>query len=534
MTTRIAAILVVGALLGSCATLPPGSSFPKFASVALARPEQTHTGQQFSAAALNHEGSSAYRIISVGVDGLLLRAQMIAAAERTLDLQYYIYRGDETGRLLSSALLHAADRGVRIRILVDDGDTLSGDEQVLELAAHPSIEVRVFNPFAYRGHHKLPRTIEFLFHMHRLDYRMHNKLMVADNAVALVGGRNIGNQYFQLDPESQFADDDVFAAGPIATQLSATFDDYWNSALAIPAEALRPSHQRHRAVPAHGASAMARSRHDLQQVSTGTIDYVSLIATGEPYAGLLGGRLPLVWAHAQVVCDSPDKQQVDRGTLAGLLMREPVSNAASAVRSELLLVTPYLVPAKPELRMLDELRSRQVRVRILTNSLESAPDLAAHSGYVRKRVALLKSGVELYEVRSQLATTRGSGQSAAVSRYGTYALHGKMYVFDRERLFMGSMNFDQRSMHINTEVGLIIDSPELASQTATRFEGMVQPGNSYAVQWRSSSAGAAPRVSWHTEEDGKPVDYRREPAPGGNWQRFKVWLLSWLPLAGEL
>ena len=534
MTARLAHVLLLCALLGGCATLPPGSAYPKRASVALADPQATRSGKHFNDAASGHEGNSAFRIVTVGVDGFLLRAQMIDAAERTLDLQYYIFRGDETGRLLSTALLRAADRGVRVRILVDDGDTNPGDEQVLELSAHPGIEVRIFNPFAYRGHRKLLRAVEFLFHRNRLDYRMHNKLMVADNAIALVGGRNIGNQYFQLDPESQFADDDVFAAGPIATQLSATFDDYWNSALAIPVEALRPQHEHHHAVPAHGAITKARARQDLQQLSADKIDYVSLIATGEPYADLLGGRLPLVWAHAQVVCDSPDKRKVDRGALAGMLMREPVVRATSAVHSELLLVTPYLVPAKPELRMLEELRARQVRVRILTNSLESAPDLAAHSGYMRKRVPLLKSGVELYEVRSQLANTRGSGESRAVARYGTYALHAKMYVFDRERLFMGSMNFDQRSMHINTEVGLIIDSPELAGQTAMRFDGMVQPGNSYGVHWEPGSDGSSPRLSWHTEQDGRPVDYRREPASGGNWQRFKVWLLSLLPLSGEL
>jgi putative cardiolipin synthase len=534
MSARLAPVLLLSALLGGCATLPPGSAYPKLASVALANPEETRSGTQFSAAALEHEGNSAFRIITVGVDGFLLRAQMIDAAERTLDLQYYIFRGDETGRLLSMALLRAADRGVRVRVLVDDGDTQAGDEQVLELAAHPGIEVRIFNPFAYRGHRKLRRTVEFLLHKRRLDYRMHNKLIVADNAIALVGGRNVGNQYFQLDPESQFADDDVFAAGPITTQLSATFDDYWNSALAIPVEALRPEHEHHHAVPAHGAATRARARQDLQQLSTGKIDYVGLIATGEPYTGLLGGRLPLVWAHAQVVCDSPDKQKVDRGTLAGILMREPVSRAASEVRSELLLVTPYLVPAKPELRMLSELHARQVRIRILTNSLESAPDLAAHSGYARQRLPLVKTGVELYEVRAQLANTRGSGQSTAVSRSGNYALHGKMYVFDRERLFMGSMNFDQRSMHINTEIGLIIDSPELASQTAARFANMVQPGNSYAVVWEGDGAESAPRLSWRTEENGKPVSYRHEPARGGNWQRFKVWLLTWLPLSGEL
>ena len=533
-TARLGIFLLLGAVLGGCATLPPGAAYPKVASVALAHPEETRSGRQFSTAAHDHDGNSAYRIITVGVDGFLLRAQMIDAAERTLDLQYYIFRGDETGRLLTTALLRAADRGVRLRVLVDDGDTLPGDEQVLEMAAHPNIEVRVFNPFAYRGHHRLPRTVEFLLHKGRLDYRMHNKLLVADNSLALVGGRNVGNQYFQLDPESQFADDDVFAAGPIAAQLSATFDEYWNSALAIPAEALRPAHRGREPVPAHGSGTKARAGRQLQQVSADSIDYLKLLAAGEPYAGLLSGKLPLVWAHAQVVCDSPEKKAVDSGARAGLLMRQPVAEASTAVRGELLLVTPYLVPAKAELQMLDALRARQVRVRVLTNSLESAPDLFAHSGYAHKRSQLLNSGVELYEVRSQLANTRGSGQTVGVSRYGNYALHGKMYVFDRERLFMGSMNFDQRSMHINTEVGLIIDSPELAAQTATRFDAMVQPGNSYALQWRDGAAGGGSRLSWRTEEGGAAVEYQHEPARGGNWQRFKVWLLSWLPLAGEL
>ena len=206
---------------GSCATLPPGADFPKTASVALAHPEETRLGGQFARAAQEHDGASGFRIITVGVDGFLIRAQMIEAAERTLDLQYFIFRGDETGRLLTEALLRAADRGVRVRVLVDDGATLAGDEQILALNAHHAVEVRVFNPFAYRGHATFLRGMEFLFHASRLDYRMHNKLIVADNTVALIGGRNIGNQYFQMDPESQFADDDVFVAGPIAGQLSA-------------------------------------------------------------------------------------------------------------------------------------------------------------------------------------------------------------------------------------------------------------------------------------------------------------------------
>jgi len=529
---NLASILVACIVTGSCASLPPGASFAKVTSVALEHPEETRSGHQFIGAAAEHDGNSAYRIITVGVDGFLLRAQMIDAAERTLDLQYYIFRGDETGLLLITSLLRAADRGVRVRVLVDDGDTVAGDEQVLELAAHPNIAVRVFNPFAYRGHHKLPRVIELLMHKSRLDYRMHNKLLVADNSLALVGGRNIGNPYFQLDPESQFADDDVFAGGPIASQLSATFDTFWNSALAIPGEALQPAPPGAAPVLAHGARAKAQAGRDLQNITAGGIDYLKLIATGEPYAGLLSGRLPLVWAAAQVVCDSPEKKAVDDGARAGLLMRRPVLEAAHSVQSELLLVTPYLVPAKQELAMLGTLRDRQVRVRILTNSLESAPDLAAQAGYMRKRLPLLRNGVALYEVRSQLANTHGSGQSAAVSRYGTYALHAKLYVFDRKRLFMGSMNFDQRSMHINTEVGLIIDSPELASQTAARFEAMVQPGNSYNLLWEPASSRRA-HLTWHTEENGAPVDLSREPARS-TWQRIKAHILSWLPMSREL
>ena len=183
-------------------------------------------------------GESGFHIINAGIDGFVTRIQLARAAERTLDLQYFIFRGDTTGRLLTEELRRAADRGVRVRILVDDGDTVAGDEQILELGRHPNVEVRVFNPFDYRGHNAFLRHLDFVFHKGRLDYRMHNKLMVVDNAVALVGGRNVGNQYFQVDPESQFADDDVFAAGEIAQRLSKTFDEYWNSVLAVPATAL--------------------------------------------------------------------------------------------------------------------------------------------------------------------------------------------------------------------------------------------------------------------------------------------------------
>ncbi len=497
-----------------CAGLPPGADYPRVVSEALARPEETHLGGQVAAASREHGGSSGFRIVTLGVDGLLMRAQMIDGAERTLDLQYFIFRGDVAGRLLVDGLRRAAARGVRVRVLVDDADTVAGDEQVLALHRLPNVQVRVFNPFAYRGHADFMRTAEFLLNARRLDYRMHNKLIVVDNSVALVGGRNIGDQYFQIDPESQFADDDVFAAGPVATQLSTTFDEYWNSGLAIPAAAL---HQRKRS-PASPVATQG--------------EYSARIASGEPYASMISGRLPLVWAPAWVVCDSPHKKQVEDGARAGRLMSGAVFAAVRATDTELLMVTPYFIPASDESAALAELRQRQVRIRLLTNSLEGSAGAFAHSGYQHFRVPLLQEGVELYEARALLGNSKGSGQTARMTRYGNYALHAKLFVFDRRKLFVGSMNFDRRSKQLNTEIGLIIDSPELAEQTATRFAAMVQPQNSYALSLRPDLAGHASQLSWHSEEDGKVVDYSREPARSG-WQRLKVRLMSWLPLASE-
>lgn len=521
-------VALIVALLSGCASLPPGSDFPKTVSSALAHPEETRLGRQFDNAAREHDGNSGFRIVPVGADGFLIRMQMINAAERSLDLQYFIFRGDDTGRLLTNAVLHAADRGVRVRVLVDDGETAAGDEQITVLEAHPSIEVRVFNPFAYRGSSWLFRGIEFMFNAPRLDYRMHNKLLVVDNAIALVGGRNIGDQYFQIDPKSQFADDDVFAAGPIARQLSATFDEYWNSTLSIPAKALAGGNPSHAVLNEHRE---ALSRESRRSKAVG-VDYVQRVASGEPFNAMISGRLPLTWARARMVYDSPDKKKVRIGAMVGSLMQQEVANAASAAQSELLMVTPYVIPGNDGMKLLRELRQRNVRVRVLTNSLESSSVLLAHAGYMHYRIPLLENGVELYEIRSLLGNPRGSGQTAAISRHGNYSLHAKMFVFDRRTLFVGSMNFDQRSMHINTEIGLIIDSPALAEQVAARFEAMAQPANSYRVELRPD-ADAVPRLVWRTEEDGKAVEYDTEPARN-DLQRIEVNVLSLLPLDNEL
>ncbi len=454
---------------------------------------------------------------------------MINAAERTLDLQYFIFRQDETGQLLTDAILRAADRGVRVRVLVDDGDTLEGDEQIAALASHPQIAIRIFNPFAYRGHSELFRSVEFAFNASRLDYRMHNKLLVADNAIALVGGRNIGDQYFQVDPDSQFGDDDVFTAGPVVKQLSNVFDEFWSSASAIPVEGLAGGGHTDAGLDAY-RKALDEHRRQLKMDGT---DYASRVASGEPLAGLMDGRLPLVWAHVQLVYDSPEKKRVENGEMIGKLMHRTVAKAAAAVQSELLMVTPYFIPGDAGMRMFMDLRRRGVRVRVLTNSLDSTPELVAQAGYMRYRKPLLEQGVELYEVRALLGNARGSGETLAATRSGNYALHAKLFVFDRQRLYIGSMNFDQRSRNLNTEIGLIIDSQELAQQTATRFESIVAPANSYGLSLRADAAGGSSHLLWRTQENLKIIEYDVEPARS-DWQRAKVNFLSLLPLDNEL
>ncbi len=516
-------------VLGACASLPPGSNFPKHASSALVHPEQTSLGRKFHNAAREHGGNSGFRIIPVGADGFLIRMQMINAAVRTLDIQYFIFRGDDTGRLLTEAVLHAADRGVRVRVLVDDGETVSGDDQITEIAAHHSVEIRIFNPFVYRGHFVAFRAIEFMLDAPRLDYRMHNKLLVVDNSVALIGGRNVGDEYFQIDSDGQFADDDVFTVGPVVQQLSMIFDKFWNSPLSIPSEALLGGKSSHADLDEHREVLKVEHR----QLKAEGIDYVKRITSGEPFNSVISGRLPLTWAHAQVVYDSPDKKKVDKGERVGKLMRREVAKVAIAVQSELLMITPYLIPGDEGIKMFKDLRRRNVHVRVLTNSLESSTVLVAQSGYMQYRVPMLESGIELYEIRSLLGNTRGSGQTKAISRYGNYSLHAKLFVFDRKSLFIGSMNFDQRSMHLNTEIGLIIDSPELAQQIAARFDAMVQPVNSYALALIPGKAGGSPSLVWRTREYGKAVEYVTEPARS-DWQRNEVKLLSLLPLGSEL
>ena len=547
----LCAIAFLGLLSAGCATMQPGAGQPKPPSTALEPSVENALGKAFVPLAQSHAGDSGFRMLSAGIDGLTARVEMIDATQRSLDIQYYIFRSDKSGNLIAQALLRAADRGVRVRVLTDDGESIAGDERILSLAAKTGIEIRLFNPLRYRGHNRAIRGAEWLFEAGRLDYRMHNKLMVADNAVAIIGGRNIGDQYFQIDPESQFGDDDVVVAGPIVPRLSAVFDQFWNSDLAIPAPAVDKRHTSDEALSTYQAM-LAKGGEQVSvkhaAITPGaTIRPVAAIAPSaestpspestpgadrQPFLDIVSGRAPLIWSPMLLAYDSPDKKDVDKGDSPGRLIYKALAEQASEVRTELLMVTPYFIPSPDESRLLKEERGRNARVRILTNSLAAAPSMEAHSGYTHYRVELLREGVELYEVRAMLGSARGSGQTKGISQHGNYGLHAKLFVFDRKVAFVGSMNFDQRSKHLNTEIGLLISSPELSREIAARFEALTQLDNAYTVTLEEGTAGN-PRLVWKTKEDGKMIEYRKEPARN-EWQRVKVRFLSILPLDKEL
>jgi len=525
---RGACVAALTALLCGCASAPPGSHYPKEVTKAFDRPLDTRLGERFHVLSTANGGRSGFRLFPVGVDGFALRLQMVRAAARAVDLQYYLLEEDVTGRLLIDALLRAADRGVRVRLLLDDLDALGRDDLIGSLDAHPNIEVRVFNPFRYRGSIEFIRDAEFLFNSARLDYRMHNKLFVVDDSVAVAGGRNVGDAYFQLSPRQQFGDYDIFASGPIVSALSVSFDAYWNSALAIPLQALRG----HRSGEESG-EALARYRalldQQLQHVRETDSGLLRRVHDGEPLRSLERGQ-SLVWTGAQVLYDSPDKKKVEGGNEDGRLMQGALDAAAEHTTGELLMITPFLVPGQDGMGLLERLRKRNVSVGIVTNSLESNPETVAHSGYLHYRTRLLEDGIALHEVRAKPAGG-GAGDPLRAPRPTPFGLHGKAYVFDRRQVYIGSMNFDQRSLHLNTELGLLIDSPVLARQVASEYEALAAPQNSYTVVVEDGKS-SPPRLGWVTTVDGRLKTLDEEP--GTVWRRLDAGLLSVLPLDSQL
>lgn len=508
-------LLLASWLLAGCGALP--LDVPRPPSSAWPSPEASPLAQAYAPQLAAYPGQSGLHALPAGIDAFAARAALADGARHALDLQYYIVRNDDTTWLLLGRVLRAAQRGVRVRLLIDDLDALGKDPDLAVLASFPHVEVRVFNPFATRGAFGVGHLLEALGDTRRLNRRMHNKLWIADNAVAVIGGRNLGDEYFDAAGEVNFTDLDLLVAGPAVRTMSDSFDAFWNSRWSLPIQALAG------AVPTEAARADLALRLQARVEAFRRGPYAEALREAQLGGTLRSGRLPLQPAPVEVVFDDPAKIDApeDPDAPAASLFGTRLRPLMAAARGELILVSPYFIPSEAGIAGLAALVRRGVRVRVLTNSLASADAVPlAHAGYARRREALVDAGIELHEMRPDSARPpRARGLRAS----GAY-LHTKAIVVDRRHLVVGSMNLDPRSRLSNTELGLLVDSPPLAAQLAGLFDEAVAPARAFRVR-RAEGGGAEAPLRWHTEDDGRPVQHVREPLTSV-WRRALSRLLQ--------
>lgn len=460
----------------------------------------------------DNSGRSGFRLLHTGLDAFVARCVLIESAERSLDLQYYIFHADNTGSIVVDQLIAAADRGVRVRVLLDDWGTADKkDEAVAGLDAHPNIEIRLFNPYLHRtGWRKLAETLTSFARVNR---RMHNKQLIADGQAVVLGGRNIGDEYFGLG-ELDFQDVDVLAAGPIARESAASFDAYWNSPYAIPIAAL--------GTYTISPDAFAEARRALHERvdKLCNSEYARSLADSGLAQAIRARDLRLHWADSTLIADPPDKLTRPAGTRNETYLGARIRPHAQAVRSDLLVVSPYFVPGAEGVAFFADTRRKGASVSILTNSLAATDVWLVHAGYMKYRRPLLAEGVRMYELRPETRTTRTIKGPAGSSRA---SLHGKTFVFDRSAVFIGSVNLDARSLEQNTEVGVLVHSPELAGEVASLFERWAGPTLAYEV--RQSNG----RLEWVGTQDGQAVRFTDEPQ-AGFWRPLGARIFSLLPI----
>ena len=524
---RIAGVLFATVVFGACASLTV--DYPREEVHALRNTGDTRLGRAITPLADANPGLSGVHPLVRGTDAFVARLVLAAAADRSLDVQYYIWRNDTTGRLLLDYLLRAADRGVRVRLMIDDLGTAANDVHLLLLDEHPAIEVRLFNPIASRSARALGTLVDF----GRVNRRMHNKSFTADNQATIVGGRNIGDEYFEASSGLDFGDLDVVAVGPVVQQVSDSFDLYWNSESVYPISALTSATVSDEQVE-HGRTSLTE-HSDSQRGSA----YAELLRDSALARDLHAGALGLYWCKAEALFDDPVKvTESPENQRTHLLPRlRPITEAT---HNELLLVSPYFVPGKAGVQYFRGLRSRGVKVTVLTNSLAATDVSAVHAGYSRYRRPLLEAGVTLYEVKPSARrggdeSTRKSGSGSGLGRSSRASLHAKVFTFDRRMVFVGSLNLDPRSVALNTEIGLVFESPELANVVAEELVAAFSR-SAYRLELVAGGDGSGDsreKLEWIERQDNGEVRYNSEPQAGA-WRRLGVWFMSWLPIESQL
>ena len=508
---RRLASATLGALLVGCAALPPVPE-DRVASTAIADARDTRLGKVVAAlVAAAPAGASGFHALHEPRDAFAARMALAAAAERSIDAQYYIWHGDRAGILLFEALWRAAERGVRVRLLLDDVNTKGLDPILAALDAHPNIEVRLYNPFVQRS----ARALGFLTDFGRLNRRMHNKSFTADNVATIVGGRNIGDEYFAAGDGADFADLDVLGVGPAVQETSAQFDRYWNSASAYPAAAFVGT-------PGVDCARELESRFTAMRADPASIEYLEAVRRSSLVEELQARRLAIDWAAARVVTDDPAKT-LDASNRSDVLLFPELMRAMGRPERSLDIVSPYFVPGDDGTAALTELARRGVRVRILTNSLAASDVSAVHAGYMKRRRDLLLAGIALYELKPAAATARV--EESRTGSGGASGLHAKTYAVDAAKIFVGSFNFDPRSARLNTELGVVIESAALAGRLASTFDTVI-PLRAYEVRLAAEGDG----LQWiERSASGDEKRHDHEPETSG-LKRFGVQILSILPI----
>ena len=500
---KISLLLIFAGLMTGCATV----SFdkPKSYSTVIIDTNDTSLSKAAADWVEAHDGLSGFYPLTQGMDALGVRLRLAEKAEKSIDLQYFLMKSDTAGSVMANALLKAADRGVRVRFLIDDLFTTVSDRIFLLLNQHDNIEVRIFNPVSRRG----ISGLNFVADFNQANRRMHNKSFTVDNVVSVVGGRNIADEYFQLKTDSVFVDFDVLAGGPIAADISRSFDEYWNHSRAVPVEQLADSPKE----------------EDLETVRAAVADELDdIYATVFEKAldshllqDLIAGRQSLYAAPARVVSDIPDKlvNKVDEAYMR--LVREVGEVVINAER-EVILISPYYVPGDRGVELVRNLVAKGVRVIILTNSLASNNHTPVHSAYARYRKDVIRAGAELYEARANAARELiGSEDGPEI-----LTLHTKVFFIDRRKMFVGSLNLDPRSIELNAEMGLVIDSEEMVASLIQDADDKLA-----TLTWRVLLNNEN-RLEWRCRIDGQEVIETKEPQTSG-WMRFKAWFMKIAP-----
>lgn len=492
--------------LGGCASI----SQPREVTQALPASDSAF-GRSVQRQASAYDGRSGFRLLPNSNEAFRARAELIRNAQSSIDLQYYIVHDGLSTRALVHELLQAADRGVRIRILLDDTTSDDIEDKMATLNAHPNIHIRVFNPLHLGRSTGVTRAVGRLFNLNLQHRRMHNKLWLVDNSMAIVGGRNLGDEYFDAEPNLNFTDIDLLGVGPVAEQLGHSFDQYWNSALSKPIEDFmlrKPDADDLRASRQRLEISLAEAEVEHKALYDRLMSYKT-----RPSLGIW--RNELIWAHNQALWDAPSKVLARDEPDQQLLMTHQLAPEMNGVEHELILISAYFVPGEPGLLYLTSRADAGVSVKLLTNSLEATDVPAVHGGYAPYRRALLEHGVQLYELRRQPGDP---SSKRTLHLYGSSdsSLHSKAIIFDRRKTFIGSFNFDPRSVLWNTEVGVLVDSPELAEYTRDLAVQGMAPALSYQPQLVDG------KLVWVTEDNHHLHTLNTEP--GGLWRRFNAWI----------